>query len=531
MGCAQLGERWADSAATMNNTLTLLRDGVSVREISLGTETVEIGSAPDADLHVDDPAVPARALLVQPRGGTVYMHMLAEAAGPRVMPIESLVHVGDTYAVLRRSHRSSRSALVAEARTMPLEVEQAPIARWSVAIGRGSELRRFNVGDAPVTIGKARDNDIVIVDPTVSAHHCRLDPEGGTLTVRDLGSTNGIYVRGLRVRVARLDTCAQLRIGRTNLTVVAGVRDVEPTGTGFVVASEVMKAVVAQVKVAATLSWPVLLFGPSGSGKEELACALHRDSPRAKGPFVALNAGGLPRELIESELFGHERGAFTGALAQRRGVFEQAQGGTLFLDEIGELPLDLQTRLLRVLETWQVRRVGAERAIDVDVRVVCATHRDLLRMVEQGSFRQDLYFRLAQLVIRVPKLAERPEDIAALAAHFLAGLVADVGLRKLTEEARACLFAYHWPGNVRELRNVLRSACAASAGPWLEVTDIREAIARIGGHATAAAVDDTAITEAVKHHRGNLAAASRALAIPRSTLRDRLKRVRSEEPS
>jgi DNA-binding NtrC family response regulator len=511
----------------MNNTLVLLRDGVSVREIALGTETIEVGSDPDADVRIDDPSVPARALLVQPRAGTVWMHLLAEPDGPRIMPIESPVLMGTRHAVVRRSQRAARRTLAPEARTTPLDLEQAPIARWTVAIGRGSELRRFNVGDTPVTIGTARDNDIVLLDPTVSAHHCRLDPEGSALTVRDLGSTNGIYVRGLRVRVARLDTLAQLRIGRTTLTIVAGVRDAD--SSSFVVASDVMHAVVAQVKVAASLSWPVLLSGPSGSGKEELACALHRDSTRSKGPFVALNAGGLPRELIESELFGHERGAFTGALAQRRGVFEQAQGGTLFLDEIGELPLDLQTRLLRVLETWQVRRVGAERAIDVDVRVVCATHRNLLRMVAEGTFRQDLYFRLAQLVIRVPRLAERTDDIDALATHFLVALAPEVGLRKLSAEGRAVLLAHHWPGNVRELRNVLRSACAAGAGVWLEAADIRDAIARISGYSASANLDNVDIEKAVRLHRGNLAAASRALDIPRSTLRDRLKRSRSSE--
>jgi DNA-binding NtrC family response regulator len=198
----------------------------------------------------------------------------------------------------------------------------------------------------------------------------------------------------------------------------------------------------AEVDRFAGLSWPALIRGETGVGKEHIARALHERGRRQKGPFVPLNGGGLPRELIESELFGHERGAFTGAVQAHRGAFEQAHGGTLFLDEVAELPPDVQTRLLRVLETWQVRRVGSEAARRVDVRLVCATHKDLRTMVQEGLFRSDLYYRIHRLVLEVPPLRARPDDIAPLAQHFLHLMESEVGERCLGAQALERLYGY-----------------------------------------------------------------------------------------
>jgi DNA-binding NtrC family response regulator len=236
----------------------------------------------------------------------------------------------------------------------------------------------------------------------------------------------------------------------------------------------------------------------------------------------------LPRELIESELFGHEKGAFTGAVGQRRGAFELAHGGTLFLDEIGELPLDLQARLLRVLETWQIRRVGGESPISVDLRLVCATHRDLSKMVQEGSFRQDLFYRLARLVLRVAPLCERRDDILPLAEHFLEQLSPEIGRRTLCKAAEARLLSHAWPGNARELRNVLSVAAALSPAPVLEAADIEHAIARIAGPSHVS-LDVETIQHAVTRCGGNLSAAARLLSVPRSTLRDRLKRAEDDD--
>jgi DNA-binding NtrC family response regulator len=295
----------------------------------------------------------------------------------------------------------------------------------------------------------------------------------------------------------------------------------------MVAESSSMMQVLSEVSRVASLPWPVLILGESGTGKEGIALALHERSARHGQPFVAINAGGLTRELVESELFGHERGAFTGAQGRHRGVFEQAQGGTLFLDEIGELPLDLQARLLRALETGEIRRVGAEGALRVDVRLICATHRDLRGMVSDGTFRQDLFYRVARLVIAVPSLRVRPEDVRALVRRFLSEIAREVGPRTLTEDGLARLLSYDWPGNVRELRNVL-SAAATLTHTQIEVADIETALRRVGGAGAERELDADAMRRTLSQCGGNQAAAARALGIPRSTLRDRL-RVGSDE--
>jgi two-component system response regulator HydG len=249
--------------------------------------------------------------------------------------------------------------------------------------------------------------------------------------------------------------------------------------------------------------------------------ALHEHSSRAGQPFIPVNAGGLTRELVESQLFGHERGAFTGAANRHRGVFEQAQGGTLFLDEIGELPLDLQARLLRALETGDIRRVGSESVVHVDVRLVCATHRDLPQMVADGTFRQDLFYRITRVLISVPSLRTRPEDLRALVQRFLAEITRELGPRELTRDALQRLLVHDWPGNVRELRNVLSAAAATTTSASIDVADIDRALARVGGGSREVTME--MIRRALDECGGNQAAAARALGIPRSTLRDRLR--------
>jgi two-component system nitrogen regulation response regulator GlnG len=223
-----------------------------------------------------------------------------------------------------------------------------------------------------------------------------------------------------------------------------------------------LRHVLDQAARVARTRIPVLVTGESGTGKELLARALHDMSPVASGPFVAVNCGALSRELAESELFGHERGAFTGAGARKVGWFEEASGGTLVLDEIGELPLDLQPKLLRVLETGRLRRLGGQGEIAVSVRVVALTLRDLRHDAGRGLFRLDLYHRLAGCPLRMPTLRERPGDVALLAEHFLAELAPELGPRTIEAEAMARLLAHDWPGNVRELRNTLRRAAALS---------------------------------------------------------------------
>src|SRR4051812_39326120 len=225
-----------------------------------------------------------------------------------------------------------------------------------------------------------------------------------------------------------------------------------------------LRAALARAALVAPTTTPVLVTGESGTGKELLARALHELGPNPGGPFVAVNCGALPRELAESELFGHERGAFTGAAARRAGWFEQASGGTLVLDEIGELPLELQPKLLRVLETSRLRRVGSAGETPVRVRVVAMTLRNLESEVRRGAFRGDLYYRLAGFHLTLPPLRQRAGDVPLLARHFLREIEPEVGPRELDADALAALEACDWPGNVRELRNVVRRAAILTQG-------------------------------------------------------------------
>jgi len=293
-----------------------------------------------------------------------------------------------------------------------------------------------------------------------------------------------------------------------------------------------MVNVIAQIRRLAKTEVTLTLTGETGTGKDVLAHAVHDASKRARGPFVVFDCGAVPANLVESELFGHERGAFTGAHSEHAGAFERARGGTLFLDEIGELPLDLQPRLLRALENKSVRRVGGARDRTIDVRIIAATNRDLAALVANKLFRQDLYFRLAAAIVHVPPLRDRIEDVPLLARHLLA----DLGRRgvRLTTETLARLQAHVWPGNVRELKNVLAYALAFVDGAGaLEARHLRfvpvvadgTVLERLplGGHALER-VEEATIRQTLTLTKGNKAHAARLLGISASTLYDKLKR-------
>ncbi len=500
----------------------------ALREFPLGSTPIEIGRAARCDIVVHDDAVAERHALIVSRGGEVLVFDLRGTGRPngassKLLPNEPLGLGRHTLVRVPDAKTRPRSL---GTRTEPVAFVRSDREPSVLIVGKGAEARRLALDGHPVRVGSASDNDLVLYDRAVSAHHCRLEPCAEGLGVRDLESRNGTWVDGLRVERARLSLGGQLRIGRTDLALVARGRSGDARQQGLVAASSPMLAVLADVERLARLPWTVLVTGESGAGKEGIARALHQRGPRAEQPLVALNAGSLTRELIESELFGHEKGAFTGAHAQRKGAFELADRGTLFLDEIAELPLEMQARLLRVLDSGEVRRVGAGTPVQVDVRLVCATHRDLRQMVAQGTFRRDLYYRIAQCPVAVPPLRERPEDIRALAAHFLEDIEREAGRRMLTEDALMCLLAHSWPGNARELRNVLRAATAQTASTTLDRLDVQRALVRLGG---LEALDELppspdGFSAAVDAHRGNLSAAARALGIPRSTLRDRIVR-------
>jgi transcriptional regulator with GAF, ATPase, and Fis domain len=315
-----------------------------------------------------------------------------------------------------------------------------------------------------LAIGKAPDNDLVLSDDTVSRHHCELlrTPDG--ILVRDLGSTNGTRVDGTRVREANVGPGNVLRVGEVEIALKPNAQrpEILPSDKaefgGVLGQALSMRQIFGVLERIAPTEATVLLEGETGTGKDVFARAITSLSPRATKPFIVVDCGAVSYSLIESELFGHERGAFTGAVATRQGAFELADGGTVFLDEIGELPLDVQPKLLRVLETKEFRRVGGNKPMRSNVRVLAATKRNLLREVQGGKFREDLYFRLAVVPVTVPPLRARREDIPLLARHILKLTAAGGIEHSLSDETLDAMMAHDWPGNVRELRNVLERA-------------------------------------------------------------------------
>ena len=324
------------------------------------------------------------------------------------------------------------------------------------------------------TLGSNPECDLMVTDPTVSRLHARIivDPRGHC--IRDENSKNGVRVNGIRVREAWLPANCRLQLGRVELDFSLEGEAVEipfsPRGSfgGLIGESLAIREVFAALERIAPRDVTLLLEGESGTGKELAARAVHAHSARSDGPFVVFDCSATPRNLIESELFGHVRGAFTGAERDRKGAMEQAQGGTLFLDEVGELPLDMQPRLLRALETRDYKPVGSTERKTTDARIVAATNRRLRAEVEHGNFREDLFYRLAVICIELPSLSERVGDIPMLTEHFLAEFSGEGRPAQVAWSTMEKLKRHSWPGNVRELRNFVERAVLLSDGDRIE---------------------------------------------------------------
>jgi len=330
------------------------------------------------------------------------------------------------------------------------------------SMGKGAALE---IGAHGLRVGADPSNDIVVNDGFISSFHAQVFIRGERVFVRDLDSTNGTFVDGVRVIEAELVPGADIRFGKTSAKIITeeqAVEDAEVNDDGpwtccdMVTADRTFAQVFATIRKVASHDATVCVLGETGCGKELVAHALHQLSARVAHPFVPVNCAAIPETLIESVLFGHERGAFTGADKMKRGVFEQADGGTLFLDELGELPLEMQAKLLRALETRSVRRLGGKSDITFDARIVCATHQNLTKYVAEGAFREDLLHRLYVFPIELAPLRERPADIGFLAHHFVQALSERDMM--LSAEAEEKLMEHPFPGNVRELRNVIQRA-------------------------------------------------------------------------
>jgi transcriptional regulator with GAF, ATPase, and Fis domain len=340
------------------------------------------------------------------------------------------------------------------------------VVRYSkvrVEVVRGPDTGTgLDVAGQPARIGTADDNDLVLTDDSVSRHHCELEPVAGGMRVRDAGSTNGVFAAGVRVYDALVPFDARLRAGDTEIALVPSGETVEREQTtadrfgDLLGCSPRMRELFADLERIAATDVTLLVEGETGTGKDLVAESVHRASTRSAGPFVVFDCGAVSPTLAESELFGHERGAFTGAIQAHAGVFEQADGGTLLLDEIGELPKELQPKLLRALENRQIRRVGGSKVTTFDARIIAATNRNLRVEAARGAFREDLYFRLAAAHVVAPPLRDRMEDLELLVEHFLSLERPPRPVADVPAHVWDLFRSYRWPGNVRELRNAVQ---------------------------------------------------------------------------
>ena len=424
----------------------------------------------------------------------------------------------------------------------------------------------YPIETEPKTFGRGRSCAIRLLDQNVSREHAMVWQKDGRLYVRDLHSTNGTRVNGKLVREQIIVPGDVIQVGHA-LFKVGGPPEfkpskeapsdhglkigteldgegLDPSETGFspaipqedelLIGGASLEPVRDFIAQAARVDAIVMIYGETGTGKELVALAIHRQSARVRGPFVARNCGAFPESLLENELFGHEPGAFTGATTLQRGVFDEADGGTLLLDEIAETPPAQQAKLLRVIEEQSFQRVGGQKPVHVNVRLIAATNRDLTEAVTDGQFRRDLYYRLQVLAIRLPPLRGRPGDIQPLAEHFVRLECDRSGMPvvELSAEALRKLEPHDWPGNVRELRNTISRAVVLSQGTRIGPEDIvftESPDSPSGGEVRLDDLERRQILKVIASVSGNKAKAATILGIDRSTLRRKLERIRADE--
>ena len=448
-------------------------------------------------------------------------------------------------------------------------IQADPVARLAVTISSGMTVE-VRLGLREVRIGRSRDADLQLPDPLVSRLHARVFRVGRQYFLADMGSRNGTHLDGKAVSQVPLTCGRTFRVGPYRIrffqegnspgtgeepTVVAAAGST-PSGAaapgpppappslntapedapfGLVGDSPGTRKLIDIIHRVGLSDVPVLIEGETGSGKELVARGIHDASARRDRPFVVVNCGAISPELVESELFGHEKGAFTGATAQRKGAFELANNGTIFLDEIGELPFILQPKLLRALEQREVKRVGGNETIQADVRILAATHRNLREEIARKSFREDLYFRIGAITVPVPPLRDHREDVPAIARHFLAGMERRSGrpVPALSPDAHDVLISHHWPGNVRELRNAVQRAVVMGEGPGRTAADFSflrketpgtSDLSAAGGLSRWEQAERTNILAELARQDGNKTRTARELGIAKSTLFEKLKK-------
>ena len=531
--------------------LVFFRRGEEVLRLTLGEDRVVLGRGERCDVVIPDPEVSRQHVALHLEDGRCLLQDLSGkgtmVAGQKATDGEVAdgadIALGQWRAIFRKtSALSDGDATELGPRTELLEKAEAtdaPTIAAQVRLRAGAQETTHKLQTEGFTAGKDAGNDLVLNQRFVSGRHLKVTRQHNRFLVSDQRSTNGTWLGNVRVFEAEVPFFTTLRVGEGELIIEPAMQGSVkgPTGTyGLIGTDPSMKSLIELIDRVAPSTAAVAVFGESGTGKELVARAIHSQSNRSAAAFIPVNCAAISRELIESELFGHEKGAFTGALNARKGAFEEADGGTIFLDEIGELPFELQAKLLRALESGEIKRVGAPRPMNVDVRVVAATNRDLLAMSRQGKFREDLYYRLCVIPLNLPPLRARLGDLKLLTEHFLKTHAPRGQRVLLTPSAMKAIEDHSWPGNVRELRNVIFRSLLLRKGPNIDASDLTfdakpdqppgavelECIPGMTLEAQLARCERQIIESALKRYPSREKAA-RELDIGRSTLFKRLK--------
>ena len=533
--------------------LVFLRRGDEVLRVLLDRPRLVLGRGEQSDVVLPDPEISRKQVLLTQEADGIWARDLSGKgtwiSGKRVEHAQLVdggdIQLGQWRAVFRAhvSHggEGASATRVDGTRTEALPSLAAPenTDELQLRLRRGGTDTVHHFKGDSVALGKDANNDIVVDDPFVSGRHLKLSKTASGFHLSDRQSTNGTFIGLVRLYEADVPLRTALRIGETELSVESSnERRGSHSFFGMVGSESSMRELAELIERVAPSRAAVAVFGESGTGKELVAHAIHTLSPRAAMPFIPVNCAAISRELIESELFGHEKGAFTGANATRRGAFEEAHSGTLFLDEVGELPLDLQAKLLRALESGEIKRVGAARPIQVDTRIVAATNRDLLAATREGRFREDLYYRLCVVPLHLPPLRSRRNDISLLVSHFTHQFSPRGQNIQVTPSAMERLKTHAWPGNVRELRNVIHRALLLRRGPHIDADDlsfdpersteinapaIPQHIPGMTLDAMLEKLERQIVESALKRYGNNRERVARELGVARSTLFKRLK--------
>jgi DNA-binding NtrC family response regulator len=541
--------------------LVFFRRGEEVLRLPLDRNRVVLGRGERSDVVLPDPDVSRQQVALAWDGVQVTLQDLSgkgtlvggEPVTQGVLADGQDLTLGQWRAIYREHAASEPDEATHVGQGTRTEHQpRAGATRWGpvqVRVRQGSSDTVHRLQSESFTVGTDPACDLCINDRFVSGRHLRVTRSETGFLVHDQQSTNGTFVGTVRLFQGEVPLGGSVRLGETELHLEPATGKKESAAfEGLIGTDPSVRQLVDLIERVAPSSAAVAIFGESGTGKELVAHALHKRSPRAQAAFIPVNCAAISRELIESELFGHEKGAFTGAAAGRKGAFEEADGGTLFLDEIGELPLDLQAKLLRALESGEIKRVGASRPMNVDVRVVAATNRDLLTASREGKFREDLYYRLCVIPLHLPPLRNRRGDLPAIAEHFVRAFSPRGQTVRLAPAAAERLANHHWPGNVRELRNVIHRALLLRKGPMIEATDLtfdQERNAETGLvvqdlppgmtlEQMLEKLERQIIEGALRRYNNNRERVARELGVARSTLFKRLKQwgmTRGEEDS